>query len=274
MKTIPVLAGGALLLLASCSTPKNIAYFQDVTPGSEINVARQLEIRVQPQDKLSIIVNAQDPELSALFNLVRVQNRIQSTPTRGGGVSTDSGNGDTGYYTVDSQGDINFPVIGRLHIAGMKREEVADFICKELQKRDLVKDPIVTVEFANTGLYILGEVAAPGRFGFNEDRLTILEAIALAGDLKPNGQRENVKVIRETTPGHQEVYELDLTDAGKMAQSPAFYLKQNDVIYVEPNDKAKRETTPNGNTPFTPAFWMSVGSFAITIATLIITLSK
>lgn len=272
-KMLAAAAAGAALLLASCSTPRNIAYFQDASPGSEVVAEKLLEIRVRPEDKLSIIVTAQDPELSALFNLVQTQNRLQAT-TSATATSANAGDGRTGFYTVDSRGDINFPVLGPLHIAGMRREEVGDYIVRELRSRNLVKDPIVTVEFANTGLSIIGEVSSPGRYEFNKDRLSILDAIAMAGDLKPNGQRQNVKVLRETAPGRQEVYTLDLTDMHSLAKSPAYYLQQNDVVYVEPNDKSKRETTPNGNTPFTPAFWVSMGSFAITIATMIITLSK
>lgn len=261
--------------MGSCSTPKNIAYFQDTNVGTIVQIQKQMEIRVKPEDKLSIIVTAQDPALSALFNLVQPQNRLQtSTSSASMDASTNSSDGRTGFYTVNSRGDINFPVLGELHIAGMNREEVAEYIDEELKRKHLIKDPIVTVEFANTGINIIGEVASPGRYDFNKDRVTIIDALAMAGDLKPNGQRQNIKVIRESEPGKQEVYVLDVTDLGRLTQSPAYYLQQNDVVYVEPNDKSKRETTPNGNTPFTPSFWVSMGSFAVTIATLIITLVR
>lgn len=263
------------LLLGSCSTPKNVAYFQNATPGATIDLARQLDLRVKPEDKLSIIVSAQDPELSNLFNLVQVQNRVGQFSSASRGSSLGGYNeGRTSYYTVDSKGDINFPVLGNLHIGGMRREEVADYICRELTSRDLVRDPIVTVEFANTGVSIIGEVAYPGHYEFNRDRLSIIDAIALAGDLKPNGQRQNIKVIRETANGRQEVYVVDLTDMAQIAQSPAYYLQQNDVIYVEPNAKAKRETTAAGNTPLTPSFWVTVSSLGVSVATLIVTLSR
>ena len=266
----------AALLLGSCSTPKNITYFPDLGTGAVVQAERQLDIRVKPEDKLSIVVNTQDPALSALFNLLQVQNRLGGTTstTKSVGSASGGGNGQVAYYTVDSAGDINFPVIGKLHIAGMTREQVANYVAEQLVGKDLVKDPIVTVEFANTGISVIGEVSAPGRYEFNKDRLTIIDAIAMAGDLTISGMRENILVLRNVGDGKQEAYRVNLLDAQSLVSSPVFYLQQDDVIYVEPNDKKKRETTPNGNTPYTPSFWVSMGSFGLTIATLIITLTK
>ena len=141
----------------------------------------------------------------------------------------------------------------------MNRTQLARYIETEIKSRELVKDPIVTVDFANTGISVLGEVNSPGRVEFNKDHLTIVEAIA---------------VMREGPDGQQTVYKVDLTDMNQLSQSPVYYMQQNDVIYVEPNDKAKRNTTPNGNSPYTPAFWFSIASFALTIGTLVISLTK
>lgn len=234
------------------------------------------EIRVKPEDKLSIVVSTQDPALSELFNLVTTQNRLgQSTSsTMTVGSAGSSSSGQVSYYTVDSAGDINFPVLGKIHIAGLTREQVADKIKEDLVNADLVKAPIVTVEYVNTGISVIGEVKSPGRYEFNRDRLTIIDALAMAGDLTMNGVRDNVLVMRKLEDGRQEAYRVNLLNAQELASSPVFYLQQDDVIYVEPNDKAKRETTPNGNTPYTPSFWVSMGSFAVTIATLVITLTK
>lgn len=259
----------ALLLLGSCSTPKDITYFQDMYNGAIVDPTRQLDIRVEPENKLSIVVSTQDPALSSLFNLVTSSNRIGAASS-----STGSTNGQTSLYTVDPQGYINFPVLGRLHVAGMSRHEVASYIEKKLQDSDLVKDPIVTVEFANTGISILGDVTKPGRYEFNKDHLTIVDAIAMAGDLSLSGMRENVLVMRTDDYGKQQAYRIDLTDLNTLAQSPVYYLQQDDVIYVEPSDKRKRETTALGNSPFTPSFWISLVSSALTITTLLITLSK
>lgn len=262
------------LLFGSCSTPKDVAYFQDITQGTVISPARQLDIKVKPEDKLSIIVTTQDPALSNLFNLVQVQTRLGNTTSSTVGASSVSNDGRTSYYTVNKLGDINFPVLGNIHIGGMRRYEVAEYIENKLRDSDLVKDPIVTVEFVNTGLSIIGEVSKPGRYEFNKDRLSIIDAIAMAGDLTANGQRENVIVLRETDDGRQQAYRVDLTDIGAIADSPVYYLQQNDVIYVEPNDKKKRDTTSSGNNAFNPSFWVSIGSLGVTIATLIVTLTR
>lgn len=262
----------ATLLLGSCSTPKNITYFQDVAQGTVIDPAKQLDIKVKPEDKLSIIVTTQDPALSNLFNLVQVQTRLGNTTTSTVGASN-TNDGRTSFYTVNKFGDINFPVLGELHIGGMTRYEVAEYVEKKLKEDNLVKDPIVTVEFVNTGLSIIGEVAKPGRYEFNKDRLNIIDALAMAGDLTANGQRENVIVMRENEDGKQQAYRIDLTDMKSVAESPVYYLQQNDVIYVEPNDKKKRDTTASGNSAFNPSFWVSIGSLGVTIATLIVTLT-
>lgn len=266
----------ATLLLSSCSTPRNITYFPELQNGSVIQAENVLDIRVRPEDKLSIIVSTQDPNLSGLFNLVTSQNRLGQTTssTITVGNNGNNGSGQVSYYTVDSYGDIKFPVLGKIHIAGLTREQVAEKIIADLVKADLVKDPIVTVEFANTGISIFGEVKSPGRYEFNKDHLTIIDAIAMAGDLTINGVRENILVMRNIGNGRQEAYRVNLLDAQSLASSPVFYLQQDDIIYVEPNDKAKRETTPNGNTPYTPSFWVSMGSFAATVATLIVTLTR
>lgn len=277
MKKLLIAASLAVaLMLGSCSTPKNVAYFPELTAGSLLQAKDILDIKVKPEDKLSILVTTQDVNLSMLFNLVSVQNRLGQTTssTNNVGYTGSVGNGYVSYYTVDSKGDIVFPVVGKLHIAGLTREQVAEKIMEALKSADLVKDPIVTVEFANVGVSVLGEVNKPGRFEFNKDHMTILDAIAMAGDLKMNGVRENILVMRNVGDGKQQVYRVNLLDAQDLASSPVYYLQQDDVIYVEPNDKAKRETTATGNSAYNPSFWVSIGSLALTVATLIITLTK
>jgi len=263
----------AALLAASCTTPKNITYFPELQTGSIVRADSILDIKVMPEDKLSIVVSTQEPALSALFNLVTTQNSIGSASSGSSRKASGSG-GQTSLYTVDSAGNINFPVLGKVHVAGLTREQVTDRIAGELMSRDLVKDPIVTVEYANTGVSLLGEVSAPGRYEFNKDHMTIIDAIAMAGDLTINGERENILVMRNLGDGRREAYRVNMLNAQELASSPVFYLQQDDVIYVEPNNKKKRETTPNGNTPYTPSFWISIVSFATTITTLIVTLGR
>lgn len=264
-----------LMAFGSCTTPKNVTYFQDLASEAIVIPAKTLDIKVRPEDKLSIIVTTQDQVLSNLFNLVTAQNRLggttSSTITIGGGNSYNEGR--VAYYTVNEAGDINFPVLGKLHIGGMTRYEVADYIEKRLVADNLVKDPVVTVEFANTGVSVIGEVVKPGRYEFNKDHLNIIDALAMAGDLTLLGQRENVIVMRGSGDNY-EVHRVDLTDMASLSKSPVFYLQQNDVIYVEPNDKKKRETSASGNSAYNPSFWVSIGSLSVTIATLIATLTR
>ncbi len=273
MKKNLLWGAGVLMIMASCSTPQNITYFQDLKDGQVLQPQSVYAIKVRPGDKLTIMVNTQDAQLSTMFNLVESQNRLLSSGISSGRASNISTEGRTGYYTVDSEGNINFPVLGELHVAGMKREEVAKYIERQLISQQLVKEPVVTVEFVNTGVAVLGEVAKPGRYEFNEDKMTILQALSYAGDLKNTGQRENVLVIRQQD-GKEVAYRVNLTNSKELLNSPAYYLQQDDIVYIEPNDKSKRETTSAGNAAYSPSFWISVGSVGLTVATLIVTLTK
>lgn len=270
-------AMAALALILGACTPKNITYMQDLNETVVIQDAKRKAMLVQPEDKLSIVVHSKDPELAALFNLPVVAGN-----SRNMGLKNGSGNVQKNYtssegmsvYTVSPEGTIEFPVLGTLHIAGMTRNEVAAFIKGELIGRNLIKDPTVIVEFVNSGVSILGEVKSPGRYDMSRDNITVLEAIAMAGDLTIQGKRENVKVVREETDGSIHIYELDLTEGNKMMSSPGFFLKQNDVVYVEPTDYKKRETTVNGNSALSTSFWISAASFLTSVAVLVVNLTK
>lgn len=271
--------GVALLAVAlGACTPKNVTYIQDFNEDFVIENAKRKAMRVQPEDKLSIIVHSKDPELAALFNLPVVSNSINTTNSSGSGTGLRQRNfgvsNGVSSYTVSPEGNIDFPVLGTLHIAGMTRNEVSSFIKGELIGRNLIKDPTVTVEFLNSGVSVLGEVRTPGRYDMNRDNITVLEALALAGDLTIQGKRENVKVVREETDGSIHVYQLDLTQGSKMMENPGYFLKQNDVVYVEPTDYKKRETTVNGNSALSTGFWISAASLLTSIAVLVVNLTK
>lgn len=256
----------ALLLLSSCSSTKDISYFQDLQPGQETVITAASPVKFRPNDKLSIIVSTTDPRLNALFNLTVPQNRIQGESMSE--TVHSSSNGEVSSYTIDKQGNINFPVLGKLHIAGMDREEVAEYIRRELVSRDLAKNPIVTVDFLNLGVSVLGEVASPGRVGITREDYTILDALAASGDLTIFGRRDNVRVLREEN-GVQKVYTINLNSGADLAQSPVYFLKQNDVVYIEPNAVKARQSTANGNAWLTPTFWISIASFLTTIGVLV-----
>lgn len=260
-------------MLAGCTTPKNVAYFQDLDDAVITEVAQRRTIRVQPEDKLSIIVTSKDSSLAALFNLSVVSNRIgqnQSVSGTGSTIrnySTATAEGICS-YTVDKDGDIDFPILGKLHIEGMTRSEVANFIKNKLVTDNLIKDPTVTVEFLNVGISVMGEVTNAGRYDMNRDNITILEALSLAGDLTIQGKRENVLVVRQEN-GQMKTYRVDLTKGAELMKSPAYFLKQDDIVYVEPNGVRKRQTTVNGNTALSASFWVSVASLLTSVAVLI-----
>lgn len=251
----------------SCSAPSHVTYFQDLRPGeSEQKIIAATEIKVRPGDKLSIVVNSRDPQLTQLFNLPYVGQQIGQGAITANTISSNS-QGISG-YTVDEKGQIDFPVLGKLEIAGKNREEIAAFIKGELLAKDLVKDPVVTVEYMNLCISVLGEVAKPGRYSIDRDKVTLLDAISMAGDLTIYGKREKVLVLREEN-GVQHVYGVNLCSAEYLYTSPVYYLRQNDVVYVEPNNVRARQATVNGNNVRSTSFWISLASLLTTVAVLV-----
>lgn len=253
-----------VLAAVSCSTPKEISYFQDLQPGvTELTVTDPVEIKVRPKDKLSILVNAQDQKLTNMFNLPIVSQQIGQESTGSSGTSR----GVSG-YTVDTNGYINFPVLGKVKVEGMTREQIAEHLTEQIKEQELIKDPVVTVEFMNLGVSVLGEVNKPGRISINRDNMTILDALSEAGDLTIFGKREKVLVLRQEN-GKQRVYGVNLCSADHIYTSPVYYLQQNDVVYVTPNDTKSRQSTVNGNTVRSTSFWISLASLITSIAVLI-----
>lgn len=255
-------------MLWSCGSSKDVVYFQDLQPGeSEVRLSAAKAITVQPGDKILIIVNSRDPQLTNLFNLPYVTQQLGqvSNATSGAGSSSSQG---VMAYTVDSNGEIDFPVLGKIYVSGMRREEIAKCIKDELVRDNLVKDPVVTVEFSNLCISVLGEVNSPGRFSVDRDKLTILDALSMAGDLTIYGNRSKVMVLRQED-GAQRIYGLDLTSGKQVYTSPVYYLQQNDVIYVEPNNVKARQSTVNGNNVRSTSFWISLASLLTSVAILI-----
>lgn len=259
-----------LAVLSSCTLPLNFTYFQDAAEIRNMAAQDVQLIRVQPGDKLNIVVNSSDPMLSEQFTL----SSSSASRTLGAASNpiTQAGKSNSGQlmaYTVDEQGDIRFPVLGKLSVIGKTRTEVAAYIARRLVERDLVRDPVVTVEFVNLTVNVLGEVNRPGRIEILHDRFTLLDAIATAGDLTVNGLRENVMVCRQVD-GEEQVYFVDLCSRQDLLESPAYYLQQNDVVYVSPTKKRMRDSSASGNTLSTPGFWISVISLLTTITALIV----
>ena len=237
-----------ILLLSGCSNTKEVAYFQDVNNGATIDMIKSSEIKFRPNDKMTIVVNCRDPKLAALYNLPVMSQRL-------GEESYSNSSYQMSLYSVDANGDINFPIVGKIHVEGLNRQEVAEAVKSKLSSE--IKDASVTVEFANMFVSVLGEVNKRGKFNIVKDRTTIMEVLGEAGDLTIQGLRTNVKVIR-TNGDKQEVYTIDLTNAKELASSPAYYLQQNDVVYVEPNLMRKRQNSVNGNNVLSTSFLTSV----------------
>lgn len=253
-----------LLLMASCATEKQISYFQDIsadTSSTAQTTTLAPEIRLRPEDKISIIVNSKNPELSTLFNLPYTTRIIGQS-----GENLNSTNHGTIGYIVKGDGTIDFPVLGRIKVAGMTRDEVSAFIKHELITQNLVNDPVVTVEFVNLQFSVMGEVSSPGTYKIIRDRVTLLDAISQAGDMTIYGKRDNVLVLRPDTVGKLFAYHVDMRSFQDVVNSPAYYIHQNDYIYIEPNKKRANMSTVNGNTIQSASFWISIASLLASLA--------
>ncbi len=260
-----MLTFSAAMLLCSCASTRKIAYFQP-TPGASAaeTVAETRPLTLQPEDKVSIVVNSKTTELAQLFNLPVVSRYIGANAS-----GTSLPQGTVSGYTVDSRGEIDFPVLGKVRVGGLSREETAAMIKGELIARNLVLDPTVTVEFLNLTVSVLGEVGRPGRYPIDRDRITLLDAIGMAGDLTIWGRRDNVTGVR-TEDGRENAYKVDISSAAELFASPVYHLRQNDVVYVEPNSMRARQSTVNGNNVRSSSFWMSLASLLTTITVLIV----
>lgn len=246
--------------MSSCSSSSKVTYLQDIRPDVTMQLQKADNLRFQPGDKISIIVHSRDLEIAQMFNLVSSNRKNQS-------VETVVENSDYSLYTVDEKGDIDMPVLGEVKAAGLTRLELAAAIKNKLISSNLVRDPVVTVEYANLNYYIAGEVNEPGRKNIDRDRITLLEALTQAGDLTIQGKRDNVLVIR-TENGVQTPYRVDLTKTNSLYSSPAFYVQQNDYIYVEPTTVKANESKMNASLTRSPSFWLSIASFIASVTAI------
>ena len=254
--------------LASCNpeTYKKINYLQDVKQDTTMTMKVNKGIIIQPQDQLSIIVTSRDPRMAMPFNL-----SVSSFYTGSELSATGASQRITG-YVVSNEGDIDFPSLGELHVAGLNRWQLQELIKDRLADSGLLKDAIVTVEFLNFKISVLGEVTAPGTYSVTGDKITILQALALARDLTIFGQRENVQVIREQN-GRRQIFKMDLTSSD-IFTSEAYYLQQNDVVYVTPSKVRAGQGEINENYFKSGSFWISLASISMTTINFIIALTN
>lgn len=257
------------LIVASCVSTKKIPYMveAEVIPQETLNqVAKVTEPVIMPGDLLEILVTASNPDVVKPFNRMGMVYELAGTLSSYGNNTTNS----SAYYLVDNEGNIEFPVIGSLKIGGMNKAEAQKVILDAISPKYITETPSVDIRFKNFKVTVVGEVAKPGVYTASNERFTILEALAMAGDLTIMGKREDVMLIRTNANGTREIHRLDLNDKN-LVLSPYYNLQQNDQIYVSPNaSKARSSWT------IPPALTLGLSTIGtlISIATLIVTIVK
>lgn len=237
-KTMKLLgAAAAIVLMASCSTSKEIEYFQDIDQLQPQAFAADYEAIIKKDDRLTIVVSGPDKTVTAPYNLTlgEMGNNMSS-------VSTDPERA-TLSYLVDAKGNIEFPILGTLHVEGMTRNELVNYLTERIGQD--VKNPVVYVSFKNYKITVLGEVRTPGTFVMDSEKISILQALGRAGDLTLTAKRDGIILLREVG-GRQEHYFIDLRKS-ELLDSPYFYLQQNDVLIVPPSSvRVATATTATG----------------------------
>lgn len=224
------------VISAACSSYKDIIYFQDIDDVQLAPITNEFEAVIKKDDRLTIVVSGPDKSVTAPYNLTL------SELGNGMSASTDPERA-TLSYLVDANGEIDFPTLGKIHVEGMTRNELVDYLTREIGKD--VKDPIVYISFRNYKITVLGEVRSPGTYVIDSEKINILQALGKAGDLNLTAQRDGIILIREVG-GEQKHFKIDLKDS-HLLDSPYFYLQQNDVLYIPPSPtRVATATTATG----------------------------
>jgi polysaccharide export outer membrane protein len=243
----------AILCVSSCVNTKNLNYFKDIPDETIKSSGPVPEPIIQTHDLLSIIVSSSNPEASAVFN----SPNESTMPTS---QAANTANTLTIGYMVNQSGDIQFPILGQIHAAGLTKYQLASDLTRQLREKKLLIDPIVTIRYLNFRVSVMGEVNKPGVYSTPIEKLTILEALSFAGDATIYGQKNNVILIRENEKGDKIVQHIDLTQTG-IFSSPYFYLRSNDVIIVQTD---VRKITKERNAALVPII-LSLVSLTIVI---------
>ena len=248
--------------LASCTAHKNIPYLQNHYMIDSIQQIPVLyDARIMPKDLLTIVVSCSEPELAVPYNLTAPTSVItaqsRSTTTQ---PSLQS-------YLVDNEGYIEFPSLGLIKVGGLTKGETENMISEKL--RAYIDDPIVNVRLMNYKISVIGEVNKPGMFTVANEKVNVLEALALAGDLTIYGLRENILLVREEADGKQKSIVLNLNDV-HLVFSPYYYLQQNDVLIVTPNKTKAR----NAGISTSTTIWISITTTLVSIASLLVTILR
>ena len=248
----------ALMLLAACGTQKDVPYFQNAESVDLSKSQYLFDAKIMPKDQLTITVSTTNDEAATPFNLtVPTPYTVNSRSTYSQAMLQT--------YLVDNAGNINFPILGSIHVGGLTKSQAEKMIQDQIKPfMAEAENPIVTVRMPGYQISVIGEVARPGTFTVSREKISILEALAQAGDLTIYGQRKNVQLIREDSTGQKSIHIFDLTDAN-IINSPYFYLQQNDVIYVTPN-KVKAQNSSVGSMT---TLWFSATSILSSLTSLL-----
>lgn len=230
--------------LCSCTPQRNLVYFSDLAPqGDTTEIVSKAQAKIEKGDILGINIITMNPEYNQLFYSGSLSQSLAVPSTSGSNGSSNNFDGTRNGYLVDENGQVNLPVLGKIDLVGLTRQQAQDKITAEVAKT--AKDPIVNVKFLNYKVTVIGEVSHPGSFTVPDERVNVLEALGMAGDMTPYSVRENVLVVREKE-GKRTMERLDLTKK-EVFQSPYFYLQQNDVVYVQPENKLKARQAGGDN---------------------------
>lgn len=247
-------------LLVACQSYKKVPYLQDMEVVNQSTKQENLyDAKIMPKDLLTIVVSCTNPELAVPFNLT-VATTANSLSLTSQPVLQQ--------YLVSNSGNINFPILGELKVGGLTKEQAEQLIVEKL-KPYLKETPIVTIRMVNYKISVLGEVTRPGTFTISNEKVNLLEALAMAGDMTVYGIRDNVRLIREDANGKQQIITLDLNKAETIL-SPYYWLQQNDIVYVTPN-KAKAQNSDIGNST---GLWFSATSILVSLASLLVTILR
>lgn len=247
------------MVMTACVTPKNYNYLQDLQSGSVTTTPANGYIRLQPKDEISILVKSNSAELDALFN-----KGMTTTMSNGNAQGSQYVEG----YRLDANGNVDFPQLGTIHLAGMRRSEVENYIKTRLEEEGLLKHATVTVGFRNLSYTVMGEVKDAGEYSIDKDEVTLLEALGRAGDLTVYGRRDSIVVVRNDGERHTTLM-ADLTRGKALHESEAYYVHQNDLIYVKATPTKIRQSTTNGNEARSMSLWISIASVLASLAVLI-----
>lgn len=248
----PLLLTLTVMLLASCASRQKFVYLNDMVPGESYPINTALGTIVHENDKLSITVTCKNPELAVPFNNLTGAYMVATDGTvRTAGVDM----AELG-YRVDEDGCIVFPILGKIEVAGKSLKEISDLIENMIKAENYLSDPEVTIEFLNFKYTVLGAVNGKGTYTVDGDKITIIEAIAKAGDVTKFARLDKIAVIR-MVDGKQQIFYNDIRTAD-IFMSPTYYLQQNDIVYVEPRFKDQE----GGNK------WLQISSMIVSVASL------